>query len=92
MSCSRKNAENLRDANREVREQIERGVFDIEVVKTANENLIATIEDSLRIADEGKRARASAVIELEKCESELKQALASAKARTPAIESDSSEA
>lgn len=87
-----KNAENLRDANKEVREQIERGVFDIEVVKTANENLIATIEDSLRIADEGKRARADAVLELEKCEAELKQALASAKARPPAVDSTTAEA
>ena len=30
-------------------------MFDIETVKHANEKLIATIEDSLRIADEGKK-------------------------------------
>jgi hypothetical protein len=32
-------------------------VFDIETVKKANQTLIATIEDSLRIADEGRRRR-----------------------------------
>ncbi len=36
---------------------MERGVFDIEVVKQANQTLIDTIEESLRIADEGKAAR-----------------------------------
>ena len=44
------NAENLRQANVQARTQIERGVFDIETVKQANQTLIATIEDSLRIA------------------------------------------
>ena len=46
-----RNAENLREANRTVREEVERGVFDIEAVKQANATLIATIEDSLQIAD-----------------------------------------
>ncbi|KPQ07571.1 MAG: putative protein involved in tellurite resistance [Rhodobacteraceae bacterium HLUCCA12] len=76
-----KNADNLRSANREVREQIERGVFDIEAVKKANEQLIATIEDSLQIADAGKASRAAAEQELQKMESELRESLASAKAR-----------
>ncbi|OED43874.1 tellurium resistance protein [Chromatiales bacterium (ex Bugula neritina AB1)] len=73
-----KNAETLRTANREVREQVERGVFDIEAVKRANENLIATIEESLQIADEGKRKRRDAERTLEELESELKSKLASA--------------
>ncbi len=53
------NADNLQQANVEARKQMERGVFDIEVVKQANQTLIDTIEESLRIADEGKAARAS---------------------------------
>ncbi len=76
-----KNAENLQQANREVREQIERGVFDLETVKTANVKLIETIEESLRIADEGKRQRAEAVVQLEECERELRNALTAASAR-----------
>ncbi|TVQ52024.1 MAG: toxic anion resistance protein [Rhodobacteraceae bacterium] len=76
----RKNAENLQMANREVREQMERGVFDIEAVREANDRLIATIDESLQIADEGKKRRAAAEQELVKMEGELKAALASAKA------------
>jgi uncharacterized protein YaaN involved in tellurite resistance len=76
-----KNAETLQQANREVREQMERGVFDIEAVKAANDRLIATINESLQIADEGKKRRAAAEQELIKMESELRTTLASAKAR-----------
>jgi len=76
-----KNAENLRDANRTVREQLERGVFDINSVRKANENLIATVEESLQIADEGKRRRAAAEETLVKLEADLKESLSSAKAK-----------
>ncbi len=75
------NAENLRQANRTIRQEMERGVFDINAVKEANANLIATINESLEIADEGKRKRAEAETELQKMEQELKETLASAKAR-----------
>jgi len=75
-----RNAETLKTANIEARTQIERGVFDIESVKKANQTLISTIEDSLRIADEGKRARVVAERELVQTESALRQALASASA------------
>ncbi len=70
-----KNAEGLREANREVRTQMERGVFDIESVKKANRTLIETLNDSLKIAEEGKKARAAALEELQKTEAELKNAL-----------------
>ena len=75
------NADNLRTANAEVRTQMERGVFDIEVVRKANSQLIETINDSLRIAEEGKAKRASAAKELTEMESELRAALVAAKAR-----------
>jgi uncharacterized protein YaaN involved in tellurite resistance len=75
------NAKNLRDANKVIRQEMERGVFDINAVKEANANLIATINESLEIADEGKRKRAEAELELKKMEEELKNTLASAKAR-----------
>jgi uncharacterized protein YaaN involved in tellurite resistance len=76
------NAENLQQANRIVREEMERGVFDIESVRAANETLIATIEDSLRIADEGKTRRAAAETELQKLEIDLRDTLAAARARS----------
>jgi uncharacterized protein YaaN involved in tellurite resistance len=80
-----RNAEQLGDANREIRTEMERGVFDIEAVKEANARLVATIEDSLKIADEGKRRRAAAEGELLKMEGELKSALSASKARRPAL-------
>lgn len=75
------NAKNLREANRIVRQEMERGVFDIEAVKTANAELIATIEESLAIADEGKQKRAAAEEDLKKMEADLRDTLASARAR-----------
>jgi len=74
------NAENLKTANAEVRKEIERGVFDIETVKQANQMLIDTIEESLQIADEGKRQRIAAEAELVTCEAELRKTLAAAQA------------
>lgn len=75
------NAENLRAANAEVRQQVERSVFDIEAVQKANDLLVATIEDSLRIASEGKQKRAAAERELQACEATLRQTLAALRAR-----------
>ena len=75
------NAENLQEANRVVRTEMERGVFDIEAVKSANASLIATIEESLAIADEGKARRAAAEVELVKMEHDLRDTLSSASAR-----------
>ncbi|QDI76358.1 MULTISPECIES: toxic anion resistance protein [Leisingera] len=75
------NAANLRQSNEMIRQEMERGVFDIEAVKQANADLIGTIQDSLRIADEGKAKRAAAEAELVKMEAELRDTLAAAKAR-----------
>lgn len=79
------NAANLRESNRMIREEMERGVFDIEAVKKANADLIGTIEESLAIADEGKRKRAAAEEDLKKMEAELRDTLASAKARRDGV-------
>ncbi len=83
-----KNAEGLREANKEVRTQMERGVFDIESIKIANATLIETLNDSLQIAEEGKEARTKALIELEKTERELKEALLATKAKVEALPAD----
>ncbi len=74
------NAENLKEANAEVRKQIERGIFDIDTVKKANQTLIDTINESLQIADEGKRMREAAVVELADAEAKLKATLQAASA------------
>lgn len=69
------NAGNLKLANKAVREEMERGVFDMEAIKQANMDLIETVEDSLRIADEGRKKRAEAEIELTEVEHQLRTAL-----------------
>lgn len=76
-----KNAEGLREANAQVRRQMERGIFDIESVKKANQTLIDTLNDSLRIAQEGRKVRKMAEEELKKTEAQLKEALVAVKAR-----------
>jgi uncharacterized protein YaaN involved in tellurite resistance len=77
----KRNAEQLKDVNAEVRRQAERGIFDIEVVRQANETLIATIEESLQIADQGKARRREAEQKLIECEQRLKETLAAVSAR-----------
>jgi len=79
------NAANLRSSNKTIRQEMERGVFDIEAVKQANADLIGTIQDSLAIADEGKAKRAAAEEDLKKMEAELRDTLASAKARKDGV-------
>ena len=75
------NAEGLREANAEVRRQMERGVFDIESIKKANNTLIETLNDSIKITQEGKQARAVAEKELIETEKALKEALIATKAK-----------
>ena len=81
-----KNAENLKMANAEVRRQMERGIVDIESVKKANDTLIATIEESLQIAEEGRQKRKDALEVLESTETELRAALTAAKPSADAPE------
>ncbi|MCP4409218.1 MAG: toxic anion resistance protein [Gammaproteobacteria bacterium] len=75
------NAANLKQANREVRQLVERGVFDIETVKKANKSLIETIEESVQIAEQGRENRRQASTELVQLEDQLKQSLIKAKDR-----------
>jgi uncharacterized protein YaaN involved in tellurite resistance len=76
------NAETLQTSTQAIRTQVERGIVDIAAVKQANDALIATIDDALRIAEEGKRQRAQAEQQLIACEEDMKQALAAARLRT----------
>ena len=73
------NAETLRRGNQEARTEVERGVFDLEAVQKANAALVATIEDSLKIADEARGQRERAAEELEKLEQDIRRVLMQAK-------------
>ncbi len=72
------NAKNLKEANAAVRTEVERGVYDIESIKIANQTLIDTLSESLEIAQKGQEARATAEAELHKLEEQLKGALMAA--------------
>lgn len=74
------NATNLRTANAAIRTEMERGIFDMESIKKAHAELIGTIEDSLRIADEGKARRTAAEADMLGLEAELKKTLSATKA------------
>jgi uncharacterized protein YaaN involved in tellurite resistance len=81
------NAEALRTSTQTIRTQVERGIVDIAALKKANDALIATIDDAVRIAAEGKRQRGEAEKQLAACEAELKQAIVAARSRTAAAAS-----
>ena len=79
------NAKNLQETNKIVRTEMERGVFDIEAVKMANQTLIDTIQESLAIADEGKARRAAAEEELGRMQTNLRDTLSAARASKTGI-------
>lgn len=77
----KKNAENLKVASIETAKESERGIVDIETLKATNQTLISTLDEVLKIQDEGRAKRASAEIELQKIEDEMRQKLLEASGR-----------
>ena len=75
------NAKKLKEATKEITEQANRGVFDIESIKKANKTLIDSINESLDITYKAKQARKDAEVELVKIEDQLKEALVAAEKR-----------
>jgi uncharacterized protein YaaN involved in tellurite resistance len=70
-----KNSEMLKQGSIDIARESERGIVDIETLNKVNNDLITTIDETLKIQQEGKAARAAAEIELVKMESELKAKL-----------------
>ena len=71
----RRNAEMLKQNTIDTARENERGIVDIETVKKVNEDLIATIEETVKIQQEGRAKRAAAEKELVAIEGKLKDAL-----------------
>jgi uncharacterized protein YaaN involved in tellurite resistance len=71
----KKNADALRVGNAEARKVIEAGLFDIESVRHATDQLIGTLEDSIQIAEDGKKRRIAEQGALLECETKLKNTL-----------------
>ena len=71
----RKNAETLKLATIETAKESERGVVDIETLKSTNESLITTLDEVMRIQTEGRQKRQQAEVELREIENQLKNKL-----------------
>ena len=71
----RKNAETLKMSSIETAKQSERGIVDIETLKTTNESLISTLDEVMRIQQEGRQKRQEAETELRRIENDLKNKL-----------------
>lgn len=71
----KKNAETLKMATVETAKESERGIVDIETLRTTNESLISTLDEVLRIQEEGRQKRKEAEVELNRIETELKSKL-----------------
>lgn len=71
----RKNAEKLKLATVETARESERGIVDMETLKATNEALISTLDEVMKIQQEGKEKRKTAEVELNRIENELKQKL-----------------
>ena len=71
----KKNAEKLKLATVDVAQESERGIVDIETLKTTNESLITTLDEVMRIQQEGRAKRQEAEAEMLRMENDLKQKL-----------------
>ena len=71
----KKNAENLKVATLETARESERGIVDIETLKTTNQTLISTLDEVLKIQQEGREKRRNAEVELQKLESDMRNKL-----------------
>lgn len=70
-----KNSEILKQNTLDVAKESERGIVDIETLKKANENLISTMNEAVRIQKEGHDKRMAAEHQLMEIENEIRQAL-----------------
>ena len=71
----KKNAEALHMASVETAKEAERGIVDIETLKKTNQDLIATLDDVMKIQAEGRQKRLAAEAEMAKMEADLKNKL-----------------
>lgn len=71
----KKNAEKLHTASVETAKEAERGIVDIETLKQTNASLITTLNEVVRIQEEGRAKRRAAESEMASMEAELKNKL-----------------
>ncbi|MBA8761587.1 toxic anion resistance protein [Staphylococcus coagulans] len=74
-----RNSEMLRQNANIAAQENERGIVDIKTLKTTQDNIIQTIEETLQIQEEGRQKRQQAEADLKLLESDLKERLTTAK-------------
>ncbi|MRJ47539.1 toxic anion resistance protein [Fundicoccus ignavus] len=70
-----KNSEMLKQSAIDTARESERGVIDLVTLQKTQSNLIQTIEETLKIQQEGRQQRAAAQLELESMENQLRDKL-----------------
>ena len=71
----KKNAEVLKMAAVESAKESERGIIDMETLKTTNASLISTLDEVMKVQAEGREKRKAAEVEMKAMENELKEKL-----------------
>ena len=71
----KKNAEKLKLSTIDTAKESERGIVEMETLKATNESLISTLDEVMRIQQEGRQKRQEAEVEMQRLETELKQKL-----------------
>ena len=69
----KKNAENLKMATIETAKESERGIVDMETLKQTNQSLISTLDEVMKIQEDGRQKRAAAEVELVQLENDIKK-------------------
>ena len=80
-----KNAELLRTGSAKVGREVERGVVDVETLRKVNDELVATLEETIRIQQEGHDRRLQAEGEITRLQGDLKQKLIDLRGQSPQI-------
>ena len=76
-----RNSEMLKTSSIDVARENERGIVDIESLKKVNEDLIVTLEETLKIQQDGRLRRAQAETELKTMEEDIRKKLLEIKDR-----------
>ena len=71
----KRNAEKLKLATIETAKESERGIVEMETLKTTNQALITTLDEVMKIQEEGRQKRREAEVEMQRLEDELKAKL-----------------
>lgn len=71
----RKNSETLKMATVETAKEVEKPIVDIETLRICSKNLVSSVNEVVRIHEQGKAKRVKAQEELVKIEEDLKQAM-----------------